>query len=199
MTIDEVAQVLQVSTDTVLFWTNTLHLPSHSISNFVRYRQDEIDKWVKENPKRSVAVPPTWNTKLGPQARNLDSICFFPTIRLPDEPSWLEDVLGGDFDAIPDPLVWDQAQGLALLIDGYGLAPNLGLGDCGEFANAKSKEARRSKHWLGSAVELWICQFFEQRRWRHFDSDPVGEDKQHLDALCTALRNALISESACTL
>lgn len=43
---------------------------------------------------------------------------------------------------------------IALLIDGYALAPALGLGDCGEFANQRHREFSETGLWRGSAIEL---------------------------------------------
>jgi len=193
MTIDEVAHLWGTTSDMILRLINSHHLPSHYIGSATRFKRNEIEQWLCENPNVMMSAP-AWHKKLGPQVRALDSAFFFPAIEPPEHPHWLQDVLRGDFLKIPDTLDWESAQELALVIDGYALAPLLGLGECGEFANDRAEEAKSTGRWAGTAIELWLCLFFEQRRWRQFDCDPEGEDKAQLNSLCIDLRNALISE-----
>ena len=109
-----------------------------------------------------------------------------------EHPNWLALVLAGDYAAIPKDLAWgDDAAALAHAIDGYALAPALGLGDCGDFANARLDAAARTGRWDGTAIELWICLFFECRRWRHFGTEPGERDRATLNNLCKALRASL--------
>lgn len=194
MTVDEVAELLGTSADIVLFWKTVLSLPSHDIGPFVRFKRDEIELWIKQHPNPTTEIP-TWNSMLGPQVQDLDISYFYPPTWPIRGPSWLESVFHGDFTALPNPLTWGNAQELAILFNGYELALALGLGEVGEFANARADSARRSGKWTGSAIELWLCLFFEQRRWRHFDTDPDKTEKQQLNSLCDALRKELITES----
>ena len=46
--------------------------------------------------------------------------------------------------------------------------------------------------WRGTARELWLCLFFEHRRWRHFGEYPKGNDLKLLDDLCRVLREQLL-------
>ena len=151
MTIDDVAELLGTTTELVIYYMNSQHLPSHSAGSFTRFNREEVNKWAEDNPRRLV-TPPTWNKKLGHQVCRLDSAYFFPSYYW-NAPEWFDEVLQGNFHAIPDPLDWHSGEKLALLINGYELAPVIGLGDCGKFANAKSQEASVSGIWAGSAIE----------------------------------------------
>jgi hypothetical protein len=109
---------------------------------------------------------------------------------------WLKQVLQGDLDALPDPLDWEHGRMLALILDGYELASSLGYDDLGKFANKRREDAVVSGCWSGSAIELWLCLFFEDRRWRHFGDSPEGEDLKLLDSLCLCFRRTSITECA---
>jgi hypothetical protein len=68
--------------------------------------------------------------------------------------------------------IWLYAQ----TVDGYDYAKErLGL-ECGDLANQRLEEYKRTKKWDGSFEELRCCLFFEQRRWRHYSSDPEEDD-----------------------
>lgn len=114
----------------------------------------------------------------------------------PRREPWVEKAIGGDWSAIPDDFDWSQSAVFAHVINGYELAPALGCGDAGDFANRRGEAARRTGSWEGSALELWICLFFEHRRYRHFGCEPEGEDLRRLNALCQQLRSVLIEEAA---
>ena len=100
----------------------------------------------------------------------------------------------GDLSQLPETMAWDDLQQLALCINGYELAPALGLGECANLANARLAEYRQSGQWRGNSLELWLCLFFEQRRWRHFGESPEGDDLATMQALYAALRQALQHE-----
>lgn len=40
------------------------------------------------------------------------------------------------------------------------------------MANRRLQQAQAIGVWDGNALELWLCLFFEHRRWRHFDNGP---------------------------
>lgn len=109
---------------------------------------------------------------------------------------WVKEALKGTWTAIPEDFDWSQSAVFAHVIDGYELAPVLGLGDAGEFANRRGQAAQRTGMWEGTALELWICLFFEHRSHRHSGFDPQGKHLELLDALCKRLRAALIEEAA---
>ncbi len=126
-------------------------------------------------------------------------------VRLPNElwcsqhlgaDPWVEQAVKGTWSAIPQDFNWSQSAAFAHVINGYELAPSLGLGDVSEFANARSTAAHRTGTWEGSALELWICLFFEHRRARHSGYEPEGDHLRLLDALCQRLRAVLIEEAA---
>ena len=109
---------------------------------------------------------------------------------------WVERFVAGDVQAMPEDFGWATSARFAHLIDGYALAPKMGLGELGAFANGRADRARETGTWEGSAVELWLCLFFEHRRARHSGYDPEGDALASLDALCRALRAALVAEQA---
>jgi hypothetical protein len=106
--------------------------------------------------------------------------------------AWLREVATGKWTAIPQDFSWKQSAGFAHLINGYELAPALGFGDAGDFANRRHDAAEQTGTWGGTAIELWICLFFEHRRYRHFGYDPEGRELEFLNALCQSTRVALI-------
>lgn len=88
-------------------------------------------------------------------------------------PPSLAPVARGDLSAIPADLCWDNSVYLAHLINGYELAPAAGLGDCGRFVNGRHDLAETGR-WVGDLLELWVCLYFEHRRWRHFGFEAEG-------------------------
>jgi len=109
---------------------------------------------------------------------------------------WIEEALAGTWTAIPEDIGWSQSAAFAHAIDGYELASALGLGDAGDLANRVLEASERTGAWDGTALELWICLFFEHRRNRHSGAEPEREHRALLDALCQRLRAAIIEEAA---
>ena len=101
-----------------------------------------------------------------------------------------------EFSQFPDDPSWNDIQAIALDINGYELSQELGLGECGDFANGRSHSYVQTRKWGGNAAELWCCLFFEQRRWRHFGEEPEGEDFEMIKSLYTALRQELIRDNS---
>jgi hypothetical protein len=107
---------------------------------------------------------------------------------------WTRRFVEGELQAIPEDFSWETSREFAHLINGYDLAPALGHGELGDFANGRLETARRSGSWEGSAVELWLCLFFEHRRRRHFGNEPEREELMTLNGLCRSLRAKLAGE-----
>lgn len=102
--------------------------------------------------------------------------------------AWEELIRMGQFDAIPESFSWQASAEFAHLIDGYAI-----MGDAlGTLANEHLQAAERQGVWRGTARELWLCLFFEHRRWRHFGEYPKGNDLKLLDDLCRVLREQLL-------
>ena len=97
---------------------------------------------------------------------------------------WERFALKGDFSRLPQPFLWRDSSRLAHFLDGYREAG--GFDELSHLAIGKAEEARSTGRWQGSALELWLCLFFEHRAARHTGSDPSNGD-----ALCDALRHAL--------
>ncbi|MDY8108856.1 hypothetical protein U0C82_06820 [Fulvimarina sp. 2208YS6-2-32] len=109
-----------------------------------------------------------------------------------DDPTWLPLVRAGIFEALPDPLNWEDTPELAHFIDGYVVSEVAGLGSLRIWANVRAEAANETESWSGTALELWCCLFYEHRRYRHFGEDPTGQDRYLLHALCSALRRELV-------
>lgn len=93
-------------------------------------------------------------------------------------------------ELVPEGLTWGRSVEVAHLIDGYGLAEAVELGDPFRHADAARAEAERTGQWRGSALALWVALFMEHRR-EHLGG-PIGidlswNDEALLDGLCRAL------------
>jgi hypothetical protein len=106
---------------------------------------------------------------------------------------WPDNVRVGIFDGMPTPLTWDDADQFVYLLNGYTVMDTDKLGS---FANKRLHKARKEGIWRGNARDLWLCLFFEKRRWRHFDSEPAGDDQTLLDGLCESLRQKMTALDA---
>jgi len=95
-------------------------------------------------------------------------------------------------DAIAIPLKWSNSAAIASLEDGYELSAKIGLDDLSVWANQRFNAASSSGFWTGNATELWLCLYYEHRRWRHFSENPDGASVQLLDGLCTGLQQAIV-------
>lgn len=103
---------------------------------------------------------------------------------------WEERVLGGDFEAIPDPLRFRTSFRFAYLIDGYEIAG--GFEPLAKLAAATGQAAGAAGMWFGDPKTLWLSLFFEHRRYRHFGTPPQGDTELWLDELCQTLRGLLV-------
>jgi hypothetical protein len=115
------------------------------------------------------------------------------TCSAPNGAAWIAAVRNGDFDAIPEDIDWESSAELAMLIDGYQLLGQAGLGDPNPLMERALAQAQSTGHWPGDAMELWITLFLEHRRWRFsspFEPDP--DSKRLLDTLCSQLRAELV-------
>ncbi len=105
-------------------------------------------------------------------------------------PSWLEPARQGDFTKLPPNLSFEGSLLLThQIIDGYRAARALGLGELRLFAEAALSKAERTGCWSGSATELWLALWSEQRRMR--EEHPRGERLMLLDGLAAELRHRL--------
>ncbi len=108
------------------------------------------------------------------------------------EDAWIQLARRGDFTALPQPFTWSQTSEFAHLIHGYRVSESLGLGPLRIWANQRINEARRAGQWRGTATELWLCTFYEHRRYRHMgEGDPTGPELDLLNQLCRELRARL--------
>lgn len=107
------------------------------------------------------------------------------------EHDWLAAVRGGQFNAIPANLDWQRSAHLAHLIDGFVLAPEIGVAEPYVFADGALADAQATGQWRGSPARLWLALFMEHRRWRQSDSEPGPEAVALLDRLVQALTSSL--------
>jgi excisionase family DNA binding protein len=47
LSVDEIAEYLGVSKDTVYTWINSKGMPSHRMGRLWKFKRDEVDTWVK--------------------------------------------------------------------------------------------------------------------------------------------------------
>jgi hypothetical protein len=106
---------------------------------------------------------------------------------------WPDEVALGIYANMPVPLSWEDSNAFVYLLNGYTA---MGPDELGGFANKRVDQARKTGVWTGSVRDLWLCLFYEKRRWRHFGDEPTGPDRVLLDALCEALRQELVALDA---
>jgi len=82
----------------------------------------------------------------------------------------------------PDDASWPVIAEFALTFDGYEYWE--GFERCAEIAN---------NHQHGTLTELRTCLFFEQRRWRHFGTDPDDEAMLYIRSLLGKIRDMVLS------
>jgi len=47
MTVDEIAEYLQVKPSTIYQWTHTGYIPHVKLGNRVRFRLSQVDRWIE--------------------------------------------------------------------------------------------------------------------------------------------------------
>ena len=47
LSVEEIAVYLGVKKDTVYTWINERQMPAHKVGRLWKFKQDEVDKWVK--------------------------------------------------------------------------------------------------------------------------------------------------------
>jgi excisionase family DNA binding protein len=47
MSVDEIAQYLGVSKDSVYAWVTNKEMPGHKVGRFWKFKRDEVDQWVR--------------------------------------------------------------------------------------------------------------------------------------------------------
>jgi hypothetical protein len=79
-------------------------------------------------------------------------------------------------DIPADDASWEAVARFALTFDGYGA-----FGDsCGDIANERCAR---------TLTELRASLFYEQRRWRHFQEEPAGDELAYLRSLVARIRS----------
>lgn len=108
-----------------------------------------------------------------------------------NETAWLDRVRAGDFAAVPETLTWEESGAFVHLLHGYDVSLALDLGELAFWANARADEAAMTGSWRGTTIELWLCLFYEHRRFRHFGFEPVADDRALIVRLWQQLRSQL--------
>lgn len=108
-----------------------------------------------------------------------------------NETAWLDRVRAGNFSAMPEAFTWEDSAAFAHLLHGYDVSSALDLGELAFWANERADEAAMAGSWRGAAIELWLCTFYEHRRYRHFGFEPAGADRDLIARLWQQLRNQL--------
>ena len=47
LSVDEIAEYLGISRDTIYTWLNTRDLPGHRVGRLWKFKRDEVDAWVR--------------------------------------------------------------------------------------------------------------------------------------------------------
>lgn len=47
LSVDEIAEYLGVSKDTVYTWINAKGMPAHRVGRLWKFKRDEVDEWVR--------------------------------------------------------------------------------------------------------------------------------------------------------
>ena len=47
LSVDEIAEYLGISKDTVYLWINSKGMPAHRMGRLWKFKRDEVDNWVK--------------------------------------------------------------------------------------------------------------------------------------------------------
>ncbi len=47
LSVEEIAEHLGVSKDTVYAWVSAKHMPGHRVGRFWKFQKEEVDAWVK--------------------------------------------------------------------------------------------------------------------------------------------------------
>lgn len=108
-----------------------------------------------------------------------------------NEAAWLDRVRAGDFSAMPEVFTWEGSGAFAHFLHGYDVSSALDLGELAFWANERADEAAMAGSWRGTAIELWLCLFYEHRRFRHFGFEPVAADRELIARLWHQLRDQL--------
>ena len=68
--------------------------------------------------------------------------------------------------------------------------------NCAQLANATRKAFDEKKQLRKSLTlnQLRTCLFFEQRRWRHFETDPDADNMVYIRNLVEAIRKRIVLE-----
>jgi hypothetical protein len=89
-------------------------------------------------------------------------------------------------DQIPQPgASWHEIGGFGLTFNGYEFHGSFEA--CGEVADHWLKSYRQHGTLPDSLNDLRTCLFFEQRRWRHFGSEPDEEAMTYIRALVNGI------------
>jgi hypothetical protein len=109
-----------------------------------------------------------------------------------DDTTWLDQVKAGDFSAIPDPFMWDQALLFSQAIGNmYRHARAVGLPRPSDLYEERLEEAKRMRRWRGTTVELWVILWYSYRLGMMALDLPARGDEPYLDQLCIQLRRQL--------
>ena len=57
LSVDEIAEYLGVSKDTVYTWVSSKSMPGHRVGRFWKFKKDEIDDWIRAGGAATSAAP----------------------------------------------------------------------------------------------------------------------------------------------
>lgn len=59
LSVEQIADYLGVSKDTVYAWVTAKGMPGHKVGRFWKFKKEEIDEWVKTGGAAEIANPST--------------------------------------------------------------------------------------------------------------------------------------------
>lgn len=57
LSVEEIAEYLGVSKDTVYTWVSSKRMPGHRVGRFWKFKTAEVDEWVRAGGSAAVAAP----------------------------------------------------------------------------------------------------------------------------------------------
>jgi excisionase family DNA binding protein len=57
LSVEEIAEYLGVSKDTVYTWVASKRMPGHRVGRFWKFKTSEVDRWVRAGGAARVALP----------------------------------------------------------------------------------------------------------------------------------------------
>lgn len=61
LSVEDIAEHLGVSKDTVYTWISSKRMPGHRVGRFWKFKKEEVDGWVRAGGAATVAAPGSYD------------------------------------------------------------------------------------------------------------------------------------------